>query len=61
MIVGHHDIGGAEDVDAVAPLAGTAVERTDAGDAVASYQRAVLARIPAVDQNAAIDAVAYLV
>ena len=48
---------GAEDVDAVAVLAGAAVARRDALDAVAGDDRAVVGRLPAMHQDAAIGAV----
>src|SRR5690606_35631028 len=61
VIVGDDDVAGAEDVDAVAVLAGAAAARRDALDAVAGDDGAVAAGLPATDQDAAVGSVATAV
>src|SRR6202008_1440489 len=53
-IAAHDHIGGAEDVDGVAVLAGAAAARGDVLDAVVDHERAVLALFRAPDLDAVV-------
>jgi hypothetical protein len=57
-VVDDHDVVGAESVDSIAELASSTVAGKDAFDAIPRHHRAVVARLPAMDQDTAITAVA---